>query len=96
MDEESIIENLLTIKDGDNYPEVDGDCQAGVDLIRKLQRYRDLVWFIANDYHELSYEKAQWQRDDWKVRCVKLRNELEHDDGSFTPEELNHRLNDDF
>jgi hypothetical protein len=30
MNEERIIENLLTIKDADNYPEVDRDCQAGV------------------------------------------------------------------
>jgi hypothetical protein len=46
----------------------------------RLQEYRILVHFIANDYHELSYEKAQWQRDDWKKRCMKLRNELENDD----------------
>ena len=45
--------------------------------VEKLKKYRDLVWFIANDYHELSYEKAQWQRDDWKKRCVKLIAELE-------------------
>lgn len=45
--------------------------------IAKLERYRDLVHFIANDWHELSYEKAQWQRDDWKKRCMKLRDELE-------------------
>ena len=42
-----------------------------------LERYRDLVHFIANDWLELSYEKAQWQRDDWKKRCMKLRDELE-------------------
>ena len=47
--------------------------------IAKLERYRDLVHFIANDYHELSYEKAQWQRDDWKKRCMKLRDELERE-----------------
>ena len=45
--------------------------------IERLQKYRNLVHFIANDYYELSYEKAQWQRDDWKKRCMKLRNELE-------------------
>ena len=65
-------------------------------LIEKLLKYRDLVWFIANDYHELSYEKIQWQRDDWQKRCTKLRNELEYDDGGFTSEELGHRLQDDF
>ena len=47
--------------------------------IVRLQKYRDLVHYIANDYHELSYEKAQWQRDDWKKRCMKLTNELEYD-----------------
>jgi hypothetical protein len=30
-----------------------------------------MVYYIANDYIELSYEKAQWQRDDWRKRCVK-------------------------
>ena len=42
----------------------------------RLKKYRDLVKFIAHDYHELSYEKAQWQRDDWKKRCIKLIEEL--------------------
>ena len=32
--------------------------------IERLREYEKLVQFIANDYHELSYEKAQWQRDD--------------------------------
>lgn len=45
----------------------------------RLQKYRNLVKFIANDYHELSYEKAQWQRDDWKKRCRKLMQEVETD-----------------
>ena len=44
-----------------------------------LRKYRDLVWYIANDYHELSFEKAVLQRDDWKKRCNKLINELETD-----------------
>ena len=43
--------------------------------IERLQRYEALVQFIANDYHELSYDKAQWQRDDWKKRCNKLMEE---------------------
>lgn len=47
--------------------------------ISNLERYRDLVRFIANDYHELSYEKAQWQRDDWKKRCVDLIRKMESD-----------------
>jgi len=45
--------------------------------IAKLEKYRDLVRFIANDYLELSYEKAQWQRDDWKKRCERLLKEVE-------------------
>ena len=40
--------------------------------IERLKRYEKLVQFIANDYHELSHDKAKWQRDDWKKRCKKL------------------------
>jgi hypothetical protein len=40
--------------------------------IKKLEEYKRLVKFIAEDYIELSYEKAQWQRDDWRKRCIKL------------------------
>ena len=36
--------------------------------IKRLQQYESMVHFIANDYVELSYEKAQWQRDDWLKR----------------------------
>ena len=43
--------------------------------IERLREYEKLVQFIANDYHELSYEKALWQRDDWKKRCKKLIEE---------------------
>ena len=43
--------------------------------IERLQRYEKLVQFIANDYHELSYDKAKWQRDDWKKRCRNLVTE---------------------
>ena len=45
--------------------------------IAKLEKYRDLVWFIANDSYELSYEKAQQQRDDWRKRCQRLLKEVE-------------------
>jgi DNA polymerase elongation subunit (family B) len=41
--------------------------------IERLQEYERLVKFIANDYHELSHEKTQWQRDDWKKRCIALQ-----------------------
>jgi vacuolar-type H+-ATPase subunit I/STV1 len=38
----------------------------------KLREYQELIWFIANDYYELSYDKIKWQRDDWRNRCRKL------------------------
>ncbi len=41
----------------------------------RLSKYKAMVLFIANDYHELSHDKAQWQRDDWKKRCKKLIEE---------------------
>jgi hypothetical protein len=44
--------------------------------IADLEKYRNLVEFIANDYIELSYDKAQWQRDDWMKRCKKLIEEM--------------------
>ena len=47
--------------------------------IERLQQYEAMVHFIANDYVELSYEKAQWQRDDWIKRCRKLIASVEHD-----------------
>jgi hypothetical protein len=40
--------------------------------VERLQKYEKLVQFIANDYHELSHDKAKWQRDDWKRRCKEL------------------------
>jgi 7-keto-8-aminopelargonate synthetase-like enzyme len=43
--------------------------------IERLRKYEKLVHFIANDYHELSHDKAQWQRDEWKKRCKKLIEE---------------------
>lgn len=39
------------------------------DEIIRLRRYEKIVHYIANDYHELSHDKAKWQRDDWKKRC---------------------------
>ena len=47
------------------------------DEIERLQKYEKLVQFIANDYHELSHDKAYWQRDDWKKRCKELMGEEE-------------------
>jgi hypothetical protein len=43
------------------------------DEIERLREYERLVKFIANDYHELSHEKTQWQRDDWKKRCIAIQ-----------------------
>jgi 7-keto-8-aminopelargonate synthetase-like enzyme len=40
--------------------------------IARLKQYERTVRFIANDYLELSYDKAQWQRDDWRKRCIKV------------------------
>ena len=48
--------------------------------IKRLEKYEQLVWFIVNDYHELSHDKVYWQRDDWRQRCRKLIEE-DNDDG---------------
>ena len=45
------------------------------DEMKRLEKYEKLVQFIANDYHELSHDKAKWQRDDWKKRCRELMTE---------------------
>lgn len=39
--------------------------------VARLRQYESMVHYIASDYIELSYEKAQWQRDDWLKRCKK-------------------------
>jgi hypothetical protein len=39
--------------------------------VKRLQQYESMVHYISNDYIELSYEKAQCQRDDWLKRCRK-------------------------
>ena len=44
------------------------DKEAEID---RLEQYESMVHYIANDYIELSYEKAQCQRDDWLKRCRK-------------------------
>ena len=50
-------------------------CENAIEEIKRLNKYRSLVLFINEDYHELSYEKARWQRDDWKKRANKLIEE---------------------
>ena len=39
--------------------------------VKRLHQYESMVHYIDNDYIELSYEKAQCQRDDWLKRCRK-------------------------
>jgi hypothetical protein len=39
--------------------------------VKRLHQYESMVHYIANDYIELSYDKAQCQRDDWLKRCRK-------------------------
>ena len=56
---------------------MEAEIAAISEKIAKLEQYRDLVWFIANDSYELSYEKAQQQRDDWRKRCQRLLKEVE-------------------
>lgn len=48
--------------------------------IRRLRKYEQLVWFIANDYYELSHDKVKWQHNDWYKRCRKLIEEENEDD----------------
>lgn len=40
--------------------------------IAELNHYVKLVRYIANDYHELSHDKAYNQRDWWKKLCKEL------------------------
>ena len=47
-------------------------------VIAYLENYQSTVRFIANDYIELSYEKAQLQRDDWLKRCRKTITGIEN------------------
>jgi len=48
--------------------------------IRRLRKYEQLVWFIANDYYELSHDKVKWQHNDWYKRCRKLIEEDNEND----------------
>lgn len=47
--------------------------------IADLERYRDLVHYIANDYYELSFEKADFQRNEWRTMCRDLIEEMNRD-----------------
>ena len=46
------------------------------ETLKELYEYRKLVHYIANDYHELSYDKAYNQRDWWKKQCKKLMEDI--------------------
>ena len=49
--------------------------KKAADEIERLRKYERVVRFIASDYIELSYEKVQWQRDDWRKRCNRVMAE---------------------
>ena len=36
---------------------------------------RQMIEYIAGDYHEMSHDKIKWQRDSWKREC---QDWLEH------------------
>ena len=48
-------------------------------IVTEANKYMKLVRYIANDYHELSHDKAYNQRDWWKKLC---KNLLEGNDDS--------------
>lgn len=47
------------------------------DELERLQKYRDMVLYIARDSVELSWDKIELQRNEYQDRCRKLRDELE-------------------
>jgi hypothetical protein len=55
------------------------DCVKAADELERLQKYEKMVWFIANDYVELSHDKIKWQYFEYKKRCAKLIEE-DHND----------------
>jgi len=59
--------------------------QDPYERIAELEKFKKLVEFIANDYHELSHDKASWQRNDWKKRCKKLIEEYYEDTDRIRP-----------
>lgn len=44
----------------------------------RLQKYEQLVIYIANDYWELSHDKIKWLYTEYKNKCRKLIEE-DHD-----------------
>jgi orotidine-5'-phosphate decarboxylase len=57
-----------------------GQAFDALEEVKKLKSAKNLCVFIATDYIELSFEKAQWQRDDWHKRCKKLIESLYADE----------------
>lgn len=55
-----------------NHEKLRNLLQDCINEIDRLEKYEKLVQFINSDYVELSYEKARWQRDDWKKRANKV------------------------
>lgn len=37
------------------------------------------IWYMTTDWIELSYDKAQWQRDDWHRRLRECQTQLRLD-----------------
>ena len=35
----------------------------------------DFLYYVCSDYYELSHEKVQWQRDDWRKMARKIQAE---------------------
>ena len=49
-----------------------GELMPSDSFLGFLKECSDFVAFVKNDYHELSYEKVMWQRDDWKKRAKRI------------------------
>ena len=50
--------------------------QLSTENLMKLYRF---VYYVANDYHELSHEKVRLQRDDFIKEARKVLEELEEE-----------------
>ena len=51
-----------------------GSIRVSTENLMKLYRF---VYYVANDYHELSHEKVRLQRDDFIKEARKVLEELE-------------------
>ena len=57
--------------------------------IKRLRKFEEVVKFIATDYIELSFAKAEWQRNDWRRRCY---NTLNQNSDQFTIKDLDDKF----